>query len=122
MQKRGPRAYIGLRGPGNWVKFHQRRSAAQKEEAAMDETSEVPEQGQRSYSGLLVGVLAVAVLCALAGLIWSYTLAGRLTKAEAQVESAQQNNQKLQTALNQTNARLQVTTETLGQSLGMTQK
>lgn len=88
----------------------------------MDETSEVPEQGQRSYSGLLVGVLAVAVLCALAGLVWSYTLAGRLTKAEAQVESAQQNNQKLQTALNQTNARLQVTTETLGQSLGMTQK
>jgi len=86
----------------------------------MDETPEVPEQ--RSYSGLFMGVLAVAVLCALAGLIWSYTLAGRLTKAEAEVASAQQNNQKLQTALNQTNARLQVTTETLGQSLGMTQK
>jgi len=89
----------------------------------MDETPEVPEQTEpRSYSGLFIGALAVAVLCALAGLIWSYTLAGRLTKAEAEVASAQQNNQKLQTALNQTNARLQVTTETLGQSLGMTQK
>jgi len=86
----------------------------------MDETSEVPVQ--RSYSGVLVGVLALAVICALAGLVWSYKLAGRLTNAEAQLNSAQQQNQKLATALDQTNARLKVTTETLGQSLGMTQK
>ncbi|MGC2297935.1 MAG: hypothetical protein WA476_03970 [Acidobacteriaceae bacterium] len=86
----------------------------------MDETAEVPEQ--RSYSGLLVGVLALAVICAIAGLVWSYKLTGRLTNAEAQVASAQQQNQKLATALEQTNARLKVTTETLGQSLGMTQK
>jgi len=87
----------------------------------MDETTaEVPEQ--RSYSGLFIGALAVAVLCAIAGLIWSYTLAGRLTHAEAQLASAQQQNQKLASALDQTNARLKVTTETLGQSLGMTQK
>ena len=86
----------------------------------MDETAEVPEQ--RSYSGLFIGVLAVAVLCAIAGLIWSYTLAGRLTHAEAQLATAQQQNQKLASALDQTNARLKVTTDTLGQSLGMTQK
>lgn len=71
---------------------------------------------------MFVGILAVAVLCALAGLIWSYTLAGRLTHAEAQLASAQQQNDKLATALNETNARLRVTSETLGQSLGMTQK
>jgi len=86
----------------------------------MDETPEVPVQ--RSYSSLFIGALAVAVLCAIAGLVWSYKLAGRLTTAEAQVASAQQQNQKLATALDQTNARLKVTTETLGQSLGMTQK
>ncbi len=86
----------------------------------MDESSAVPEQ--RSYSGLFVVILAVAVLCALAGLIWSYTLAGRLTHAEAQLASAQQQNEKLSGALNETNARLKVTSETLGQSLGMTQK
>ena len=86
----------------------------------MEESSAVPEQ--RSYSGLFIGILGVAVLCALAGLIWSYTLAGRLTHAETQLASAQQQNEKLATALNETNARLRVTSETLGQSLGMTQK
>ena len=86
----------------------------------MDETTEVPVQ--RSYSGLLIGVLALAVICALAGLVWSYKLAGRLTNAEAQVTSAQQQNKQLAAALEQTNARLKVTTDTLGQSLGMTQK
>lgn len=87
------------------------------------QTQEVPVvQEQRTYSGLLVALLAVAVLCALAGLIWSYSLAGRLTHAEAQVASAQQQNQKLASALNETNARLRVTTETLGHSLGLTQK
>ncbi|MGA8530383.1 MAG: hypothetical protein WB622_11765 [Acidobacteriaceae bacterium] len=86
----------------------------------MEESSEVPEQ--RSYSGLFVVVVAVAVLCALAGLIWSYSLAGRLTHAEAQLATTQQQNAKLATALNETNARLRVTSETLGQSLGMTQK
>jgi hypothetical protein len=86
----------------------------------MEETSAEPEQ--RSYSGLFVAVLGVAILCALAGLIWSYTLAGRLTHAETQLASAQQQNEKLAGALDQTNARLKVTSETLGQSLGMTQK
>jgi len=86
----------------------------------MEETPEVPVQ--RSYSGLFIGALAIAVICAIAGLVWSYTLAGRLTTAESQVKSAQQQNAKLESALEQTNARLKVTTETLGQSLGMTQK
>lgn len=86
----------------------------------MDETPEVPVK--RSYTSLFIGVLAIAVLCAIAGLVWSYRLAGRLTTAEAEVASAQQQNAKLATALDQTNARLKVTTETLGQSLGMTQK
>lgn len=86
----------------------------------MSETSTVTEQ--RSYSGLLLGLLVVAVVLALAGLVWSYSLAGRLTHAEAQVASAQEQNQKLASALEQTNARLRVTSETLGHTLGLTQQ
>ena len=86
----------------------------------MSETSTVPEQ--RTYSGLLVGLLVAAVLLALAGLIWSYSLAARLTHAEAQVATAQKQNQQLAHALHETNAKLQVTSETLGHSLGITQR
>ncbi len=86
----------------------------------MSETSPVPEQ--RSYSRLLVILLVVAVVAALAGLVWSYFLASRLTSAEAQVASAQAQNQKLAAALDETNARLRVTSETLGHSLGLTQQ
>lgn len=76
----------------------------------------------RTYSGLLVALLFLAVLCALAGLVWSYSLAARLTQTQAQVASAQQQNEKLAKALDETNARLRVTSETLGHSLGLTQK
>ena len=86
----------------------------------MDETTEVPVQ--RSFSGIFMAALAIAVICAIAGLVWSYKLGSRLTTAEAEVASAQQQNARLAAALDQTNARLKVTTETLGQSLGMTQK
>ena len=42
--------------------------------------------------------------------------------AEAQLSQAQQRNEKLAAALDDTNARLKVTTETLGHSLGLTQQ
>jgi chromosome segregation ATPase len=86
----------------------------------MSDTPVVPEE--RSYSGLFLAFLAVAVVAAIAGLAWSYHLSGRLTHAEAQLVQAQQNNQKLTAALDETNARLKVTTETLGHSLGLTQQ
>ncbi len=86
----------------------------------MSETPVVPEQ--RSFSGLFLALLAVAVLAAIAGLAWSYHLSGRVTNAEAQLSQAQQRNEKLASALDETNARLKVTTETLGQRLGLTQK
>ena len=82
----------------------------------MSETSEVAEQ--RSFSGIFLGLLAVAVLAAIAGLVWSYLLTGRLTHAEAQLMLAQQQNQKLASAVDETNARLRVTS----QSLGLTQR
>jgi chromosome segregation ATPase len=76
----------------------------------------------RDYSRLLVIGLVAAVVLALAGLVWSYSLAGRLTHAEAQVASAQAQNEKLEAALTETNARLRVTSETLGQRLGLTEQ
>ena len=85
-----------------------------------DETTGTGEQ--RSYSGLFLGLLALAVVAAIAGLAWSYHLSGRLTNAEMQLSQAQQQNNKLASALDETNARLKVTSETLGQSVGLTQR
>ena len=77
---------------------------------------------QRSFSGAFLGLLAAAFLAAIGGLIWSYTLSNRLTTMETQLKQAQAQNDKLGEQLEQTNARLKVATETLGQSVGLTQK
>ena len=84
--------------------------------------SELETPPSRSISGAFLGVVAVALVLALAGLIWTYTLAGRLTHAETALTEANQQNAKLAADLRETNARLKVTTEELGQSLGLTQK
>ncbi len=89
----------------------------------MNEPPEVPPSTeQRSFSGLFLGLLAVAVIAAIAGLAWSYHLSGRVTNAEAKLAQAQQSNAKLTAALDETNARLKVTTDSLGRSLGLTQQ
>lgn len=85
----------------------------------MSDLSETPE---RNYASLHIGGLILAILASLGGLIWSYTLSARLAKSEAALVASTQENDKLEQALQQTNARLKVTSETLGQSLGMTQK
>ncbi len=77
---------------------------------------------QRSFSGAFLGLLTAALLAAIGGLIWSYTLGNRLTKAETQLTQAQVQNDKLAQELRQTNARLKIASETLGQSVGLTQK
>jgi DNA repair exonuclease SbcCD ATPase subunit len=81
-----------------------------------------PEHVERSYSGLFLGLLALALVAAAGGLVWSYTLSTRLNHAETQLASALQQNDKLSTELDRTNARLRATSETLGQSVGLTQK
>ena len=80
------------------------------------------EDAPRTYSGALLAVLAVALLCAIGGLIWSYTLNGRVGKQEAALADANQQNLKLAAELRETNARLTVATEELGKSVGLTQK
>jgi hypothetical protein len=84
--------------------------------------SEEVDNTSRTYSGALLAVIAVALLAALGGLIWSYTLGSRLNIQEAALADAKQQNVKLASDLRETDAHLKVATEELGQSLGLTQK
>ena len=76
----------------------------------------------RTYSGALLAAIAVALLAGLGGLIWSYSLSGRLSTQQADLADAKQENVTLAAELRETNARLKVATEELGSSLGLTQK
>jgi hypothetical protein len=84
--------------------------------------SEDVETVERTHSGLFVGLLGFAVFGALAGLVWSFTLEHRLEKSESLLAAAQKQNSQLAQQLSETDARLSVTSETLGKSLGLTQR
>jgi septal ring factor EnvC (AmiA/AmiB activator) len=77
---------------------------------------------ERSVSGAFIAVVAVALLCAIGALGWCYGLQNHVTATEHKLAEAQQQNADLSAKLDTTNARLKATTETLGQSVGMTQK
>jgi hypothetical protein len=70
----------------------------------------------------LLAALAVALLAGVGGLIWSYSLSGKVANQQADLAEAKQENVKLATELRETDARLKVATEELGRSLGLTQK
>ena|SRR5579863_232227 len=80
------------------------------------------ENPPRTYSGALLAVIAVALLAAIGGLIWSFTLNGRLSRQETAMAEANQRAASLDAELRETNARLKVATDELGNSLGLTQK
>jgi hypothetical protein len=80
------------------------------------------ENSPRNYSSALLAAIAVALVCALGGLIWSYTLSSRLSTQQSELADAKQQNLNLQAQLRENNARLKVATEELGNSLGLTQK
>lgn len=84
----------------------------------MSEVEEAP----RSYSGALLGAIGVALVAALGGLIWCYTLSSKASTQATELSDAKQENVKLAAELRETDARLQVTTDELGKSLGLTQK
>jgi len=75
-----------------------------------------------AYSGALLAAIAIAVLAAIGGLIWTYTLSGRIAHQESALSEANQQNAKLAAELRETNARLRVATDELGRSVGLTQK
>ena len=80
------------------------------------------ENAPRTYSGALLAVIGAALLAAVGGLIWTYTLNTRLAHQEAALVDANDKNVKLAADLRETNARLTVATDELGKSLGLTQK
>jgi flagellar motility protein MotE (MotC chaperone) len=84
--------------------------------------SEEVENVPRNYSGALLAAIAVALVAALAGLIWCFTLNGRLTTQQSELAEAKQQNGQLQAKLRETDARLEVATDELKTSLGLTQK
>jgi DNA anti-recombination protein RmuC len=84
----------------------------------MSEVEETP----RTHSGALLAALGTALLFALIGLIWCFTLGSRLSTQQAELTDAQQANAKLAADLRETDARLRVATDELGKSLGLTQQ
>jgi hypothetical protein len=80
------------------------------------------EEAPRSYSGAFMAAMGVALLAAIAGLIWCAVLGSRLSTQQTELNDARQQNAALAAELRETDARLRVTTDELGKSLGLTQK
>lgn len=76
----------------------------------------------RTYSGAFIAALAVALLAALGSLFWAYTLNGKIAVQQTELQEAKQRNVELSADLRETNAKLRVTADELGKSLGLTQK
>ncbi|AFL89764.1 hypothetical protein Terro_3550 [Terriglobus roseus DSM 18391] len=76
---------------------------------------------EKKESPLLLVTAIAAVVLALGGLIWSFLLQGRLTKAEQQLASQQQEANSLQSRVNASDARARAASETFAQRLGTTQ-
>ena len=83
---------------------------------------EIVEVTPRRYSSALLAAIAVALLLGLGGIIWSYTPSNRLATQQQALTDAAAQNTKLAAALQDTDARLNVATDQLKASLGVTQK
>jgi chromosome segregation ATPase len=73
-------------------------------------------------SNAILGALAVLALMALGALIWCFGLNNHIADAEKRIAATEQKNVDLDQKNEALSARLRATTETLGQSVGMTQK
>jgi hypothetical protein len=83
---------------------------------------ETVEETPRTHSGALLTAIAVALLLGLGGMIWSYTLSSKLALQQQALMDASAQNTKLSAALQDTDARLNVATDELKTSLGLTQQ
>ena len=80
------------------------------------------EYGVRPVSMGVRVALAVAMLLAVGALVWCFGLNNHLSKAEKDLAASEQRNAELAQKQDALGARLRATTETLGQSVGLTQK
>ena len=92
--------------------------AVQETKGIMSELDNAP----RSYSGAFIAALAVALLAALGSLFWAWNLSGKVAAQQTELQEAKQRNVELSADLRETNAKLRVTADELGKSLGLTQK
>ena len=83
---------------------------------------EIVETTPRSYSGALLAAVAVAMLLGIGAMIWSYSLSNKLAAQQQAMTDSTAQNTKLSAALQDTDARLNVATDELKTSLGLTQK
>jgi len=83
---------------------------------------EMVQETPKTYFGALLAGIAVAILLGLGGILWSYTLSNKLAAQQQALADAAAQNTKLSTALQDTDARLNVATDELKTSLGLTQK
>ena len=84
--------------------------------------SEIEETPRTFSPGALLAAIAVAILLGIGGLIWSYNLSGKLTSQQQELADAKAQNVKLDAQLRETDERLNVATDELKTSLGLTQK
>ena len=85
-------------------------------------SDEVIEEAPRTYSGALLAAIAIALLVGIGGLIWSYTLNSKLTSQQQELADAKAQNANLAARMRETDERLNVATDELKTSLGLTQK
>ena len=83
---------------------------------------EIVEGTPRTYSGALLAAIAVALLLGIGGIVWSYTLSNKVAAQQRALTDAAAQNTKLAAALQDTDGRLNVTTDELKTSLGITQQ
>ena len=76
----------------------------------------------RTYSGAFIAAVAIALLAALGSLIWAWSLSGKIAAQQTELQETKQRNVELSADLRETNAKLRVTADELGKSLGLTQK
>jgi chromosome segregation ATPase len=85
-------------------------------------SDETVQETPRAHSGALLAAIAVAILMGLGGILWSYTLSSKLAVQQQALTDASAQSAKLSAAQQDTDARLNVATEELKSSLGLTQK
>lgn len=89
-----------------------------EERERMSEIEDAP----RTYSGALLAAIAIALLAAIGGLVWCFTLGSRLSTAQTELAEVKQQNTQIAADMRETDARLKVATEELAKSVGLTQK
>jgi hypothetical protein len=85
-------------------------------------SDETVQETTRAHSGALLAAIAVAILLGLGGVVWSYTLNSKLAIQQQALTDTAAQSAKLSAAQQDTEARLNVATDELKSSLGVTQK